>query len=220
MKSFLAWLTPWTAMLLLGIFAIGLCLIKGLNQTNMDNRFAFGLWIFLDLTVIALGAGGFVVPDDRLYHRGHTWVREEEDGALTIGLDDLGAHILGRPDELWMPEIGTRLVANGKAWHASKGGAHVRVLAPVDGEVIAIGCPAEGWYLKIRPENDCADTRHLLTAAEARPWMMREAERLQMAVSGELGAALADGGVPVDDLSAAIPRERLDDVFGAMFLEP
>ena len=33
--------------------------IYGLNQTNMDNRFAFGLWIFLDLGVIALGAGAF-----------------------------------------------------------------------------------------------------------------------------------------------------------------
>ena len=33
--------------------------MKGLNQTGMDNRFAFGLWIFLDLTVIALGAGAF-----------------------------------------------------------------------------------------------------------------------------------------------------------------
>ena len=33
--------------------------MKGLNQTNMDNRMAFGLWIFLDLTVIALGAGAF-----------------------------------------------------------------------------------------------------------------------------------------------------------------
>ena len=31
----------------------------GLNQTNMDNRFAFGLWIFLDLGIIALGAGAF-----------------------------------------------------------------------------------------------------------------------------------------------------------------
>ena len=31
----------------------------GLNQTNMDNRFAFGLWIFLDLSIIALGAGAF-----------------------------------------------------------------------------------------------------------------------------------------------------------------
>src|SRR5690349_20586676 len=56
---FLLWLAPWVAMLLFGVYSAGLCLIKGLNQTNMDNRFAFGLWIFLDLTVIALGAGAF-----------------------------------------------------------------------------------------------------------------------------------------------------------------
>ena len=56
---FLLWIAPWAAMLLFGAYAAALCLIKGLNQTNMDNRFAFGLWIFLDLTVIALGAGAF-----------------------------------------------------------------------------------------------------------------------------------------------------------------
>jgi molybdopterin-containing oxidoreductase family membrane subunit len=50
---------PWLAMLGIGVYAIYLCLYEGLNQTNMDNRFAFGLWIYLDLTVIALGAGAF-----------------------------------------------------------------------------------------------------------------------------------------------------------------
>jgi molybdopterin-containing oxidoreductase family membrane subunit len=58
-SKFLLWMAPWTALLLFGLYAAALCLIKGLNQTNMDNRFAFGLWIFLDLTVIALGAGAF-----------------------------------------------------------------------------------------------------------------------------------------------------------------
>src|ERR1700760_2397050 len=56
---FLLWILPWAALLLFGLYSAGLCLVKGLNQTNMDNRFAFGLWIFLDLTVIALGAGAF-----------------------------------------------------------------------------------------------------------------------------------------------------------------
>ena len=56
---FLLWLAPWVFLLLLGIYAAGLCLYYGLNQTNMDNRFAFGLWIFADLSVIALGAGAF-----------------------------------------------------------------------------------------------------------------------------------------------------------------
>ncbi|MBZ5620346.1 MAG: polysulfide reductase NrfD [Acidobacteriia bacterium] len=57
--KFLLWIAPWVVMLLFGLYSAGLCLIKGLNQTNMDNRFVFGLWIFLDLTVIALGAGAF-----------------------------------------------------------------------------------------------------------------------------------------------------------------
>jgi molybdopterin-containing oxidoreductase family membrane subunit len=59
MPRFLLWLAPWVFLLLLGIYAAGLCLYYGLNQTNMDNRFAFGLWIFADLSVIALGAGAF-----------------------------------------------------------------------------------------------------------------------------------------------------------------
>src|SRR5271157_5824891 len=59
LPKFLLWLTPWAVVLALGVYSAGLCLIKGLNQTNMDNRFAFGLWIFLDLGVIALGAGAF-----------------------------------------------------------------------------------------------------------------------------------------------------------------
>lgn len=57
--KFLLWIAPWVGLLIFGLYAAGLCLVKGLNQTNMDNRFAFGLWIFLDLTVIALGAGAF-----------------------------------------------------------------------------------------------------------------------------------------------------------------
>src|SRR5579862_6737488 len=59
LPQFLLWILPWTLLLAFGLYSAGLCLVEGLNQTNMDNRFAFGLWIFLDLTVIALGAGAF-----------------------------------------------------------------------------------------------------------------------------------------------------------------
>ena len=57
--QFLLWVAPWAMLLVFGLYAAFLCVARGLNQTNMDNRFAFGLWIFLDLTVIALGAGAF-----------------------------------------------------------------------------------------------------------------------------------------------------------------
>ncbi len=57
--KFSLWLLPWTLLLGWGLYGAFLCLSEGLNQTNMDNRFAFGLWIYLDLTVIAFGAGAF-----------------------------------------------------------------------------------------------------------------------------------------------------------------
>ena len=57
--KFVLWILPWLLLLGVSLYAVYLCLAQGLNQTNMDNRFAFGLWIFLDLTVIALGAGAF-----------------------------------------------------------------------------------------------------------------------------------------------------------------
>ncbi|HLP15463.1 MAG TPA: menaquinone reductase integral membrane subunit QrcD [Bacteroidota bacterium] len=59
LKNFYLWILPWCLLLAVGLYAVFLCLAKGLNQTNMDNRFSFGLWIYLDLTVIALGAGAF-----------------------------------------------------------------------------------------------------------------------------------------------------------------
>lgn len=57
--KFYLWFLFWAAVLGIGLYAMYLCFYEGLNQTNMDNLYAFGLWIYLDLTVIALGAGAF-----------------------------------------------------------------------------------------------------------------------------------------------------------------
>ncbi|MCW5980264.1 MAG: polysulfide reductase NrfD [Bryobacteraceae bacterium] len=59
LPQFLMWTAPWFALLVFGCYAAWLCLSQGLFHTNMDNQYAFGLWIFLDLAVIALGAGAF-----------------------------------------------------------------------------------------------------------------------------------------------------------------
>ena len=47
------------AVALWGIVALILIYMKGLNQTNMNNYYGFALWIWADLTVIALGGGAF-----------------------------------------------------------------------------------------------------------------------------------------------------------------
>ena len=59
LPRFLLWLLPWVALSVWSGYAATALFRDGLYHTNMDNRFAFGLWIILDLAVIALGAGAF-----------------------------------------------------------------------------------------------------------------------------------------------------------------
>lgn len=56
---FTLWMLPWTVLMVWGAVSAKDLFVQGLHLTNMDNRFAFGLWIVLDLTIIALGAGAF-----------------------------------------------------------------------------------------------------------------------------------------------------------------
>ena len=120
-------------------------------------------------------------PADRFYHRGHTWAHPEADGTVTIGLDDLGARLLGTPDEVILPEPGTQLRANGTAFRVRRREADVRILSPVDGEVVETGGAGPRLYfLRVQTVDGKIDMRHLLRGAEVKPWMMREMERLQL----------------------------------------
>ncbi len=163
---------------------------------------------------------GLHVPADRLYHRGHTWVRQEQDGTVTVGLDELAARLVGEPEAVELPAAGTGLAVNGTGWHLRRRGSDVRVLSPVDGEVIATGGPEAGWYLKLKPAGGKLDARHLLRPDEAVPWLRREIERLQASLSGgRLSTSLADGGVLVEDLSRAIPDQNWEAICGDVFLQ-
>ncbi len=59
LPEFLMKLGPVVAVLIWGVVAMFMCWIKGLNQTNMNDSYGFALWIWADLTVIALGGGAF-----------------------------------------------------------------------------------------------------------------------------------------------------------------
>jgi len=179
---------------------------------------------FAVLPATGLGASlGLNFSDDRLYHRGHTWVKPAEDGTVTIGLDELADHLIGNPDSINMPEIGAELEINQTAWRMKKNGSEIQVRAPLEGTIIGIGGPKEGWYLKIRPRLDPRDPktlRHLLRGPEVRGWLSRELERLQLQVRApNTPPTLADGGVLMRGLMDAMPDADWNTVLADTFLE-
>jgi glycine cleavage system H protein len=154
-----------------------------------------------------------------LYHRGHTWVRPEEDGTLTVGLDELAHHLIGHPDSVQLPVKGSQIESDGTAWRMMKNGHEIEVRAPMDGTVVATGGDKDGWYLKLRPRHP-ADLRHLLRGAEVPGWLSREIERLQFQLSRpRTPPCLADGGTLMPDLMDTLPAADWDAVLEATFLE-
>lgn len=162
---------------------------------------------------------GIGYSDKLFYHRGHTWVRPESDGTLTVGLDELAHHLIGRPDTVELPAKGSEIESNGIAWRMYKNGHEIRVRAPIDGTVVSTGGAEDEWYLKLRPRQPL-DLGHLLRQAEVPGWLSSELDRLQLQLSASKDQpCLADGGTLMPELMDALPAADWDTVLEATFLE-
>jgi hypothetical protein len=168
----------------------------------------------------AAATGGLDLPLDRLYHRGHCYVKPEANGLVTVGLDDLARRLVGVPDAVEAPAPGARLTRDGAALRLRARGCDVRLLSPVDG--IVRGTCGEGADVVLRVDpGGPLNATHLLRGEEVGPWAVGELGRLQRVLgAAELGPTLADGGELMSDLTAAVSPARLDAALGEMFLDP
>ncbi len=170
----------------------------------------------------SLRAQGLENPQDRYYHRGHTWVKPSEDGTVEVGLDELALHLIGNPDSVRTVKQGDEVELNQTAWRIRKNGKEIDVRAPIEGVVVGVGGQKENWYLKIRPRLDLQDPatlRHLLQGPEVQGWMTRELERLQLQLRApNTPPTLADGGMLLPDLMDAMPDADWDTVLADTFL--
>ena len=165
------------------------------------------------------GSAGVSFSNKLLYHRGHTWVRPEEDGSYTIGLDEFAQCLVGRPDSVKLPTQCEDIESEGIAWRMTKHGHEIRVRAPLTGTVVSTGGPDKGWYLKILPYGP-VNLRHLLSGPEVAGWLAAETQRLQLQLcSSDAGPCLADGGTLLPDLMDAEPNADWDTVLGSTFLD-
>lgn len=166
-------------------------------------------------------SSGVAIPQDRYYHRGHTWVKPDRFGTVVVGVDDIGERLLGSDRTPVLPQPGTVLHVGAPAIAFTTPQGTTRVVSPVDGVVIATGKDHSDWLLRLRPLGVEFDLRHLLRGSEVHAWVMHELQRLQMTLSSDdLGARLADGGELMKDMPKASPGTDWSSVRGEMFLEP
>ena len=191
-----------------------------------------------DQLVPAEAFANLSAPANLFLDSGHTWVEVKPSGATTIGLDGFAQKLIGRIDDVVLPEVGKE-IRRGDMLFAVKQDKHRAAFAsPMDGVVTAVDKELpwhpemiqsdpykEGWVCSLKPRNLAKNLKQLLTADEARDWLKSEAQRFQEFFAAQplenmqLGHVLQDGG----RLTGGV-LEFADDgtwkQFNEMFLRP
>jgi glycine cleavage system H lipoate-binding protein len=163
---------------------------------------------------------GFQVPENLLYHTGHTWVLSESSDMVRVGMDDFASKLVGKIESITLPQRGRWVRQGQKVCTIFRDGKSVDMVSPIEGTVSDINETAQknpelarkdpygdGWLLKVQAPDAKINFRNLLGGTMARLWTEESAVRLQQRMPMLAGALAQDGGVAVNDLTAHMPDE-------------
>jgi len=173
----------------------------------------------------------FRLAGERYYHPGHSWVMPEGKNVVKVGVDDFAQKLVGTPNAISLPRPGDRLEQGDKGWQLRVDSKSVAMLSPVHGEVLAVNeeilkSPelinqdpyGDGWLMKVSAPRLKANLRNLLSGKLARAWMHETEKALREKMTGGLGLALQDGGVPVAGIAKNLSPDSWDEIAGEFLL--
>ena len=174
---------------------------------------------------------GFRVPENLRYHPGHTWALNESPSLVRIGIDDFASKMIGKIEQIALPQRGQWVRQGQKIWSVMRNGKKVDMVSPIEGSVADINEEAirnpelacndpygEGWLVTVQSPDAKTNFRNLLGGALARWWTEEAAGRLQRRFPMALGALAQDGGVATHDLTQHIEGAEWSDVVREFFL--
>ena len=111
------------------------------------------------------------LPGDLTYTEDHEWLRQEEDGSVTIGITDHAQSALGDLVYVELPEVGQDVESGGEMAVVESVKAASDVYAPIGGTVTEINEAladdpekinadpyGDGWIVRLQPSGDAGDT--------------------------------------------------------------
>ena len=160
---------------------------------------------------------GFDVPKGYCFHPGHTWVLDEGRQNARIGVDSLGAHLLGKIDRVEVVGLNRWVRQGQKLCTITRDGLSVDLLSPIEGVVVSVNQDAvkdtslilndpykAGWICVVKSPEITTNLNNLLQGALVGSWMQNSVRRLSTMTSRLGVAAAADGGLPVSGLLAQL----------------
>jgi glycine cleavage system H protein len=173
----------------------------------------------------------FSIPEGLYYHQGHSWVIPQGAELVKVGVDDFAQRLVGSTNTISLPKVGSRIEQGDVGWKLGIDSKTIDMLSPVTGDVVAVNKDivknpllinedpyGKGWLLMVKPDNQHATVKNLLTGKLATAWMENTADTLRERMEGELGVVYQDGGLPVSGIAKALSPDAWDTMAGEFLL--
>ena len=155
-------------------------------------------------TPIPAGAHWLELPTGFFLHPAHAW-------SARRGWRTVRSTLLGIPDAIELPEVGTVLRRDGPSARLRFGQTTIPLRSPASGRVVAVNPAAAhqpgllvrdpfgaGWLFEVAAANSPTAEHGLLSGDRARGWLRDAAEAMRARWStGPLGLVYQDGGLPI-----------------------
>ncbi len=164
---------------------------------------------------------GVALPEALAYHPAHAWALDAGNGRVRIGLDEFAASLLGSVERVDVPQRGRWFRQGEKGWTVVTPQGEATMLAPAEGEIVAVNDKAiadpaliakdpygAGWLLEIFSPDTQVSFRNLLTGAMARRWMEQSMTELRQALAPMAAMTALDGGRISPQLGTELPQEK------------
>lgn len=138
---------------------------------------------------------GFKLEEELYYHKTHTWARVNEDGTVTVGIDDYAQKGTGGIVFIDLPEVGAEVrqdeplcTIEGHKWVGE-------AISPISGTIKEVNESlldnptlihedpyGQGWIAIIEPSNIEEELKKLYYGGspQAEEWLKEEAKRLKL----------------------------------------
>ena len=160
------------------------------DQQVEDRYGTHGVFLLKKLREEEIKTGGFRLPLDRMYTRGHVWVKQIGK-LLRIGIDDFARQIIGPIQVIKVPGIHMWVDKGEPIWILSGYDKTLTMFSPVEGKIVdvnpnIIGNPfliradayARGWILDMEPKDLNREMKNFKYGRSVEGWLRVDSEEL------------------------------------------
>jgi len=172
---------------------------------------------------------GYKMVEDYYYHFGHSWVNLESSRRVRIGIDDFISKVLGAPDAVNLPPVGTLMKRGEIGCVLTRDDKKAPMLSPMSGTIYAVNDKLknhpeiahddpyhEGWLYILDAENIEPELEGLYSDKECFQWMEKESQNLHDLMGPRYEQLAATGGKPIDDIFGSFPEIGWDRLIRAV----